>query len=154
VRLQKELAMSTGLAVFDTTIQQTNAWLKAIEARLQPCDRQQAYGALRAVLHVLRDRLPREGVMGLSAQLPMLLRGVFLEGWRAADDPTDIRDPAVFAGAVRELLPPDFPREGQGVVKAVFQVMVERLDSGEIEKLIGHLPAPLRPLWRPEPWPA
>jgi uncharacterized protein (DUF2267 family) len=146
--------MSTGLAVFDTTIQQSNEWLKAIEARLQPCDRPQAYGALRAVLHVLRDRLPLDSVLGLSAQLPLLLRGVFLEGWRAADRPTDIRDPAVFARSVQDLLPPDFPREGQGVVKAVFQVMAERLDRGEIDKLIGHLPAPLRPLWQAEPWPA
>jgi len=68
--------MSTGLAVFDTSVQETNEWLRAIEQRLRPCERQQAYTALRAVLHVLRDRLPTDAVLGLSAQVPMLMRGL------------------------------------------------------------------------------
>jgi uncharacterized protein (DUF2267 family) len=146
--------MSTGLAVFDTTIQQSNGWLKAIEARLRPCERREAYGALRAVLHVLRDRLPLDGVLGLSAQLPLLLRGVFLEGWRPGDRPTDIRQPLTFAEAVERLLPPAFPREGMGATRAVFEVMAERLDPGEVDKLLAYLPASLRPLWEPQPWPA
>lgn len=146
--------MSTGLAVFDTTIQQSNTWLKGIEARLRPCDRQEAYSALRAVLHVLRDRLPLEGVLGLSAQLPLLLRGVFLEGWRPGDRPTHIRRPLSFAEAVEGQLAPAFPRDGLGVAEAVFEVMVERLDAGEVDKLIAYLPAPLRPLWEPQAWPA
>ena len=146
--------MSTGLAVFDTTIQQSNEWLKAIQARLQPCDRKAAYGALRAVLHVLRDRLPVEGVLGLSAQLPLLLRGVLLEGWRPSDGPSDIRQPLTFAEAVERLLPPAFPREGMGATRAVFEVMGERLDAGEVAKLLSYLPGPLRPLWEPQPWPA
>ena len=146
--------MSTGLAVFDTTIQQSNAWLKGIEARLKPCDRHEAYAGLRAVLHVLRDRLPLEGVLGLSAQLPLLLRGVFLEGWRPGDRPTHIRQPLTFAEAVERQLPPAFPREGLGVARAVFEVMAERLEAGEVHKLIAYLPAPLRPLWEPQPWPA
>lgn len=139
--------MNTGLAVFDTTIQASNEWLKGVEARLPPCDRQQAYGALRAVLHVLRDRLPLTGVLGLSSQLPMLLRGVLLEGWRPMDRPTDVRDQLAFAKAVQDLLPPGFPREGLGVVQAVFALMAERLDPGEIRKLLDYLPSPLRPLW-------
>ncbi|MGZ6015510.1 MAG: DUF2267 domain-containing protein [Phenylobacterium sp.] len=146
--------MSTGLAVFDTTVQESNEWLKAIEARLQPCGRSQAYGAFRAVTHVLRDRLPMEGVLGLSAQLPILLRGVFLEGWRPGDGPTDIRDPSELAQAVTSALPRDFPREGLGTARAVLQVLAERLDAGEVQKLIAYLPAALRPLWEPEPWPA
>ena len=75
--------MSIGLAVFDTTVQDTNEWLSGLEAQLPPCSRQQAYGALRAVFHVLRDRLTIDAVLGLSAQLPMLLRGVFMGGWQA-----------------------------------------------------------------------
>ena len=71
--------MTTGLAVFDTTVQETNAWLNQIEARLPPCGKQDAYQALRTVLQVLRDKLPQDAVLGLSAQLPMLMRGLFLE---------------------------------------------------------------------------
>jgi uncharacterized protein (DUF2267 family) len=139
--------MSTGLPVFDTTVQETNLWLKGVEAHLPPCDRQLAYGALRAVLHVLRDRLPMEGVLALSAQLPMLLRGVFLEGWRPVEGPSHLRDPEDFAEAAAAHLPPKMPRQANEAVEAVFAVMSERLDPGEVAKLAHHLPIPLRSLF-------
>ncbi|RYG85384.1 MAG: DUF2267 domain-containing protein, partial [Alphaproteobacteria bacterium] len=110
--------MSTGLAVFDTTVQETNAWLKLIEQRLPPCDRGDAYSALRAVLHVLRDHLPQEAVLSLSAQLPMLMRGFFLEGWRPVNGASRIRDPEGFLQAVEQKLPDRFPREPKGAVEA------------------------------------
>jgi uncharacterized protein (DUF2267 family) len=139
--------MSTGLAVFDTTIQQSNEWLGLIEERLRPCDRQQAYAALRAVLQTLRDRLPMEAVLGLSAQLPLLLRGVFLEGWRPADGPSNLHDPGAFGDAVASRFPPSFPRQGTEAAEAVFAVMGARLDPGETAKLARHLPIPLRALF-------
>ena len=138
--------MSTGLAVFDTTVQETNQWLGQLEARLPSCNRRQAYGALRAVLQILRDRLPVEAVFGLSAQLPMLLRGVFLEGWQALP-PSNLHDPKAFAEAVADRLPPHVPQAPLAVVEAVFSVMATRLDPGEIGKIIHHLPVPLRAAW-------
>jgi len=143
--------MSTGLPVFDTTVQETNLWLKAVEGRLPPCDRQEAYAALRSVLHVLRDRLPTEATLGLSAQLPMLLRGVFLEGWRPAAGPTGIRDPQVFASEVAEHLPPTFPCLPNETVTAVFAVMAEQLDAGEVSKLEQFLPPRLRNFFPAQP---
>jgi uncharacterized protein (DUF2267 family) len=142
--------MSTGLPVFDTTVQETNEWLKAVEAQLRPCSRQQAYGALRAVIHVLRDRLPLEATAALSAQLPILLRGVFFEGWRPDDGPSDIRTPQEFADRVKSELPPGFPRQPNEAVGGVFAVIGSRLDQGEVRKLADYLPAPLRSAWRPE----
>jgi uncharacterized protein (DUF2267 family) len=139
--------MSTGVPVFDTTVQESNEWLKLIEDRLRPCDRQQAYGALRAVLHVLRDRLPAEAVLGLSAQLPMLLRGVFLEGWRLNEAPTDLRNVQDFAQAVAAQVPPGFPRQGNEAAEAVFAAMGARLDPGEMAKIVRHLPTGLHGLF-------
>lgn len=138
--------MSTGLAVFDTTVQESNEWLIAIEQRLRPCDRQQSYAALRAALHALRDRLPIEGVLSLSAQLPMLLRGVFLEGWRAGPA-GEARNPVEFCADIARRLPPAFPREPNAVAEAAFEVLTDKVDLGEARKLIMMLPAPLRPLW-------
>jgi len=139
--------MSTGLAVFDTSVSETNEWLRAIESRLRPCDRQQAYAALRAVLHVLRDRLPLDAVMGLSAQLPMLMRGLLLEGWRPASGPTNLRNPDEFAAAVTNLLPPAFPREPKAVIEVVVGLLCERVDKGEAQKVFQHMPQPLRVFW-------
>ena len=75
---------ATGLAVFDTTLQKTNGWLKDLMHELGWDDRHKAYLALRATLHALRDRLTVEEVAQLGAQLPMLIRGFYYEGW----DPT------------------------------------------------------------------
>ncbi|MEH6664837.1 MAG: DUF2267 domain-containing protein [Brevundimonas sp.] len=139
--------MTAGLAVFDTTIQETNTFLNLVRAQLPPCDQQQAYAATRAVLHTLRDRLPLAVVMGLSAQLPMLMRGFFLEGWRPGQDPSDARDLQTFAKAVEQQLPPFFPREPAAAVEAVFSVLGQRLAPGQSDKIAGSLPERLRRVW-------
>ena len=139
--------MSTGLAVFDTTLQETNAWLRLIEERLPGCDRRQSYLALRAVLHVLRDRLPEHAVLGLSAQVPMLVRGILLEGWRPGDAPSGIRKADEFADAVAAYFPPNYPREPQAALRAVLEVISLRITQGEVSKIVGCLPEPLRVFW-------
>lgn len=142
--------MSQGSHSFDSSLQTANAWLKAIDERLLCEDRQAAYDALRAVLHVLRDRLPLDAVLGLSAQSPMLIRGVLLEGWRPQDGPSDIRTPVAFCDAVTAQLPPSFRSSGLEATEAVLGVLSERLDRGEVRKILDHLPEALRDLW-PDP---
>lgn len=50
-----------------------------------PPDRQMAYHALRGVLFTLRDRLTVEEAAHFASQLPLLIRGIFYEGYRSAD---------------------------------------------------------------------
>jgi uncharacterized protein (DUF2267 family) len=82
---------ATGLDVFDRTLQATNIWLDDIMQELGWSDRHRAYHALRAVLHALRDRLPVDDAAHFAAQLPMLIRGLFYEGWRPAAVPVNER---------------------------------------------------------------
>ena len=142
--------MSKGSHSFDSSLQTANAWLKAVDDRLLSEDRQAAYEALRAVLHVLRDRLPLEAVLGLSAQCPLLIRGVLLEGWRPQDGPSEIRTSVAFCDAVARRLPPSFQFSGLEATEAVLGVLSGRLDRGEVRKILHHLPEPLRDLW-PDP---
>ena len=75
----------TGLSSIDSSVHLTNAWLKDIGVELGPIqDRGYAYQALRAVLHALRDQLPIGEVADLAAQLPLIIRGIYYEGWRPA----------------------------------------------------------------------
>ena len=80
---------NTGYRAFDATVDKTNQVLKAIEEAYQwPKERrQQSYAALRAVLHALRDRLPVQESADLAAQLPVLIRGIYYEGWDPARVP-------------------------------------------------------------------
>ena len=71
--------MSTGLDVFDTTLQQTNLWLKVLMEHLA-IDRRHAYKVLSASLHAVRDRIGPESAVHLGAQLPILKPWVLLRG--------------------------------------------------------------------------
>jgi uncharacterized protein (DUF2267 family) len=138
--------MSTsGLAVFDHTIQETNIWLNAVAEQLQ-LDRHDAYMALRAVLHALRDRLPPEVVVHHGAQLPMLIRGFYYEGWHMAGKPIKDRHLEDFVEHVFKALPPKFPLDPLTVTRGVFAALWQRLDPGEFAKLMEHLPSALKAL--------
>src|SRR5947199_9478445 len=79
---------ATGLDVFDKTLQTTNIWLDEIIATLGS-DRQVAWKVLSVVLHKLRDRMPVELSAHLSAELPLLVRGVYYDQFAPAKQPTD-----------------------------------------------------------------
>ena len=138
----------TGLAVFDTTVQETNLWLKAIMEALHTDDRHLAYLALRAPLQGLRDRLGPENAVHLAAQLPMLLRGLYYEGWRLAASQTKERTRADFLEHVRRELPRGAAIDPNVAARAVFGVMWAKLDLGEVGKVVDHLPEELKELWR------
>ncbi len=139
---------TTGLPVFDTTVQETNLWLKAIMDALDTDDRHLAYLALRATLHALRDRLGPENAVHLAAQLPMLLRGLYYEGWRLAASRTKERTRADFLEHLRSELARGAPIDPEAAARAVFGVMWAKLDLGEVGKVIDRLPPELKELWR------
>jgi len=61
--------------------QEARNWIGELMSELN-CDERKAYVLLRAVLHGLRDRLSIDEVATLSAYLPTLIRGLFLEDWQ------------------------------------------------------------------------
>lgn len=138
---------ATGLRVFDHTIQLTDAWLKELSALLGWSDRQSAYAALRSVLHALRDRMSVDEAAQLGAQLPMLLRGVYYEGWHPAGKPLKERHKAQFFAHVQQELRRNGNFDPEPVVEAVFEVLANRISSGEIDDIKGLLPSELRKLW-------
>jgi uncharacterized protein (DUF2267 family) len=140
--------MTTGLAVFDTTVQETNLWLKGIMEGLHTEDRHLAYLALRATLHALRDRLGPEYAVHLAAQLPMLVRGLYYEGWRLAGAQTKERTRADFLEHIRGELPRGSAIDPNLAARAVFGVMWAKLDVGEVGKVIDFLPPEIKELWR------
>ncbi len=134
----------THVTVLDHTVQETNAWLKSVQEELELDNRQQAYNALRAVLHTLRDRVPPEVAVKMGAQLPILVRGLYYEGWHPATTPTKERHIEDFAQHVLSELPRQFPVDAAKVARGVFEVLWEKLDPGEFGKVMNHLPTSLR----------
>jgi uncharacterized protein (DUF2267 family) len=137
-----------GLESFDHTVQVTYGWLKELSEANGWRDRQRSYHLLRATLHALRDWLPVNEAVELSAQLPMLVRGIYFEGWRPAATPVKPRDMGAFLGRIDEAFETD-PLEGtEEAVSTVFRLLQRHVSEGEIQDVRRSLPADLRGLWQ------
>lgn len=140
--------MTTGLDTFDKTVQESNLWLKDVMERLNTYDRHHAYSTMRAVLHALRDRIGPQNAAHLGAQLPMLLRGLFYEGWDPTGKPTKERHESAFlAHIARELPRAAGPGEIEQGALAVLDVLSKHIDRGAAVKLAAILPQDLRRFW-------
>jgi uncharacterized protein (DUF2267 family) len=141
--------MSTGLDVFDTTLQKTNLWLRDIMDALGWDDRHKAWEGLRATLHALRDRLAMEEAVHLGAQLPLLIRGAYYDGWRPAETPHKERHLEAFLAPLRRQFRNDPRVEAEEVARAVFKVLADYITAGEIDDIRHVLPKELNALWPP-----
>jgi len=88
--------------LFEKMNQHAMSWVSDMMAELRTEDPHKALHALRAGLHAMRDLLTVDGAAHLSAQLPMLIRGMFFEGWDPSRDPLRVRHAADFLPLVRE----------------------------------------------------
>ena len=140
----------TSMTSFDSTIQTTNVWLRDFMEGLGWQDRNRAYRAFRAVLHALRDRLPVEQVAALGAQLPMLMRGFYYEGWHPGRKLRGERRKGEFLAHVARELRNDFDSDPEAIVRQAFQVLSKHISSGEIEKAKHLLPEEIRSMWAEE----
>ena len=138
---------ATGLKPFDSTLQTTHIWLDEIMQELAWKDRHKAYHALRTVLHTLRDRLPPDEAVHLGAQLPMLVRGFYYEGWHPANKPVKERTRDEFLVHVSDAFLFDTEADVFAITRAVFKVLAEHVTAGEIEDVKHVLPAGVRDLW-------
>ncbi len=137
---------TTGLEVFDRTLHKTNVWLKELMEALDSPDRHAAYVALRAILHALRDRLTIEEAAHLAAQLPMLIRGLYYEGWDPTGKPVKERRREEFLAVIeRDVATYGF--DSERVARAVFLVVANRISEGEVEDVEHVLPREIRDLW-------
>lgn len=141
---------STGLDVFDTTIQKTNSLLGEIEKELNWENRRnQSYHALRVVLHTLRDRLPLDESVNFSAQLPLILKGVYFDGWNPNIVPIKMNR-AEFIMRIGNDLRLDTKDGLEHVIKVVLKEITQMIGPEEMLKIMGDLPNDLAELFCPD----
>lgn len=132
------------IPVFETTVQKTHLWLKDIAELMKWEDQHLAYLSLRAVLHALRDRLPIEVTAKLGAQFPMLIRGIYYEGWIPVHTPLKIHHSEDFLDLIESYLGHDsLSPYTDSIARAVFKVMKMHLSEGEINHLKSVLLPPI-----------
>lgn len=134
----------TGFSSFDATVEKTNNILHQIEqAYGWPKDRRnQSYAALRTILHALRDRLTVEVSAHLAAQLPLLVRGIYYDGWDPSAVPMKM-DREMFLARVRQEFPYAIEGGIQHLVDTVLQILRRHITEGEWDDLKSTLPKDL-----------
>ncbi|MCK8462445.1 DUF2267 domain-containing protein [Aliiroseovarius sp. S1339] len=141
---------ATGLEVLDRTWQKTHEWVNELRDRLDWSSDRDTLRLLRVTLHQIRDRVHVNETAQLSAQLPIMIRGMFFEGWQPHLVPVPGRRAADFVTAVERHVGDVVEYRGQQDIVKVFKLLNARISPGQINDIRGNLPEDIRSLW-PEP---
>ncbi|HEY0712839.1 MAG TPA: DUF2267 domain-containing protein [Polyangia bacterium] len=128
------------MALFDRMNQRAMIWVQDMMTELRTVDADKAFHALRAGLQALRDRLSVEEAAQLAAQLPLIIRGVFFEGWDPTGKPTRVRHAEDFLALVRNNYEPRTDLAADDVVVALFRVLSRHVSEGELTDVMMSLP--------------
>ena len=138
--------IDTHVDSLNRTIQKTHAWLKSL-TKVGFEDEAQAYQALRSVLHAIRDRMNRDEAVHLGAQLPMLVRGFYYDGWKPDQAALEIQDRTDLYQRVQRNLGPTSDVDPAHAVEAVFKLLDRELTPGEIAHVRSQMPEDIEKLW-------
>ena len=130
----------------NATFEKSHLWLKELVDEAGLDTEAQAYTILRAVMHTLRDRLTVDESAHLASHLPMLIRGMFYEGWKPARTPIKYRSKEEFLGAIAGQLG-NAQVDPEVACRAVFRFLSRKVNPGEINDVKLMLPAVIRELW-------
>ena len=133
-----------GLETIESTTQKTHEWIGRIAKTLH-MEKRDAWKSLRAVLQTARDRLPVDDAVHFGAQLPMLIRGMYYEGWEPSRVPTrlTLRE---FLDAVSEKIA-DRKIDPIETTQQVLAIVGSYVGLGEMEKVKQSFPRDMQNLF-------
>jgi uncharacterized protein (DUF2267 family) len=138
-----------------------NEFLNRLAAKLgNENDRDHAARILRSTLHVIRDHITVEESIQLLAQLPMILKGVYVDGWSSANMQVKIKTLDDFAAEIigkdGNAAWRDFSNKEEVLedVRKVVETLAMYVSYGELEDVFSVLPKEIKKkllAWLPEP---
>jgi uncharacterized protein (DUF2267 family) len=134
-----------GLETIESTTQKTHEWIARIAETLH-MEKRDAWKSLRAVLQTTRDRLPVEVAVHFGAQLPMLIRGMYYEGWEPSKVPMKLmlRE---FLEIVQQSIVTDRTIDPVETTQAVLAIVGSYVGLGEMEKVKQTFPRDMQNLF-------
>ena len=134
-----------GLETIETTVQKTHEWIARI-AESMHMEKRDAWKSLRAVLQTLRDRLPADLAVHFGAQLPMLVRGLYYEGWEPSKMPIKMSSEE-FLTVVQSRIIADRVIDPVETVQNVLAIVADHIGGGEMHKVMDAFPRDMQPLF-------
>jgi uncharacterized protein (DUF2267 family) len=142
--------LSTNILSLDRAIQNAIQWLNDIQNELGWDNRDSVYKATKAVLQTIRDRLPVEEVVHFSANLPLVMKGMLMDGYDLKDKPVKMRSVEEFYEYIQQYY--DWQRretiETEKAARAVITVLNRRMGGGEMRKVAANLPEKIKRLFK------
>jgi len=132
------------MRIYDTT--QTQRWIQELAQTLNLSE-EQAYTALRSTLHRLRDRMQVDEATDLASQFPLLLKGIYYDGYTPAGKPEKMDDKE-FISKVHADLNNDPDISPRSVVDKTLTFLRGKLVSGQAEHVRANLPKNLEELMK------
>lgn len=139
--------MTNTSRIWDQPLQAANLWLRELSTELGWADAKRTLVALRSVLHALRDRLPPDEAVQLAAELPLLIKGVYYDGWNPSNKALKVRSRSEFLEQIGGALQRGVPNaDAEEVTRAVLRLIAHHVSEGEMGDIRGILPSELAEL--------
>lgn len=144
---------------FDKHALKANEFLHKVAQNLgNPDDLIKAERILKAVLHALRNRLSTEESFQFMSQLPLLIKAIYVDGWKHSKEFVRIKHMEEFIDEVYKeagkTASVDFATESITLksINCVFSAIKNQVSKGEVDHLKAVFPKELKQLWE-EPMP-
>jgi len=137
----------TGIKTLDHAPVVAAEWLNDLRKTAGLDTNSKSYMLFRTTLHALRDWLTIDEAAQLAAQLPILVRGIYYEGWNPSATPAHPRSKEDFLQRVNAAFSREPLPDVEGAVSAVFRLLKKHISGGEIDDVVQAMPKQIRQLW-------
>ncbi len=134
------------IPALEGAVKKTNVWIEELAEDFDG-DYHNGYQALRACLHALRDCLTVEEASDLAAQLPLIIRGLYYEGWNPAKVPCTDKSLSAFLGRIENEMGRAATVAPEQAARSVFKLLAVHCTIGQVNHVRSHLPKSLQSLW-------
>ncbi|MEA2129183.1 MAG: hypothetical protein QOJ85_2074 [Solirubrobacteraceae bacterium] len=128
----------------ERSVHKTNEWLKDLTAELDDDNREDAWRILKAYLQTLRDELTVDEAAQLAAQLPLVLRGAFYDGFDPSGQPAKLRHRDEFLARLAQRARLPDPEDAARAAEAATKVLRRHVTEGELDDVLSQLPTEVR----------
>lgn len=137
---------ASGISSIDHSPQVVAEWLNLLAEDLEWSDRGRTYLLLRPTLHAIRDFLGVGEAADLGAQLRLLIRGIYYDGWVPSRVPVHPRGKQAFLDRVAKPFVDPLPQYAEEAATAVFDLLRRKISEGEYAQVATTMRKPLRDL--------
>lgn len=135
----------SSLYSFEKYVEQANHWVQELSAELSMPE-EKAKRIIRVTLQALRNQIPTTASFHLMAQLPIIWKGIYVDGWILSDRYERMHDMHDYLESIRsvdqKMAAYDFGNDEQAThtVMAVWKMMANHISKNELLQICDTLP--------------